>query len=157
MTDAHQVEALAAELFAIHLPSGGWRFGFDNARRRAGACDYRGRRITLSKHLVASGSLEDARQVLLHEIAHALAGSRAAHGPRWRAVAQRIGYEGGRLHTKAIADELAPWVGTCPAGHEHVRFRRPSAALSCGICARRFTAAALITWERREDRALSRA
>ena len=49
MTDAHQVEALAAELFAIHLPSGGWRFGFDNARRRAGACDYRGRRITVSQ------------------------------------------------------------------------------------------------------------
>jgi len=150
VTEAAEVERLAAELIAEHLPGRGWRFGFDHARRRAGACDYGRRRITLSRHLVASGSIDEARQVLLHEIAHALAGSRAAHGQRWRAVARGIGYTGARLHDRPIAEDLAPWVGTCPAGHRHVRFRRPSAPLSCGVCTRRFSSAALITWRRRE-------
>ena len=149
MTDADEVARLAAELFATHLAGGGWRFGLDNARRRAGACDYARRRITVSRHLVASAPLEEVRQVLLHEIAHALAGSGAAHGPHWKAVGRRIGYTGRRLHHRAIAEDQAPWVGSCPAGHEHYRFRRPSAPLSCGVCARRFSPAALITWRRR--------
>ena len=87
--------------------------------------------------------------MLLHEIAHALAGHGAAHGPRWRSTAARIGYTGSRLHDRPIADHRAPWVGSCPAGHEHVRFRRPSAALSCGRCSGRFSRAAVITWRRR--------
>jgi hypothetical protein len=150
MTDAEEVARLADELIAAHLPGRGWRFGLDNARRRAGACDYARRRITVSRHLVAGSPIDEVRQVLLHEIAHALAGSRAAHGPVWRRTARGIGYTGSRLHEKPIAEGLAPWVGRCPAGHEHHRFRRPSAPLSCGICARRFSSAALIVWERRE-------
>ncbi len=48
-----------------------------------------------------------------------------------------------------IATEFAPWVGTCPAGHVHYRYRRPARALSCGKCSRRFDAANAIRWENR--------
>jgi predicted SprT family Zn-dependent metalloprotease len=149
MVDSAVVVRLAEELLAQHLPGGVWSFAFDSAKRRAGACDYSRRRITVSRYLAAKADEDDVRQILLHEIAHALAGHAAAHGARWRTVARGLGYTGERLHTGPIADERAPWVGTCTAGHVHYRFRRPTSPLSCGLCARRFSRAALITWQRR--------
>jgi predicted SprT family Zn-dependent metalloprotease len=149
MVDSAVVVRLADELLAEHLPGKGWTFAFDSAKRRAGACDYSRHRITVSRYLAAKADEEDVRQILLHEIAHALAGHAAAHGPRWRTVARGLGYTGERLHTGPIADERAPWIGSCAAGHVHYRFKRPTSPLSCGLCARGFSRAALITWERR--------
>jgi predicted SprT family Zn-dependent metalloprotease len=149
MVDSAVVVRLAEELLGRHLPEGAWTFAFDSAKRRAGACDYTRRRITVSRYLAAKWDEEEVRQTLLHEIAHALAGHAAAHGPKWRSVARGLGYTGKRLHDGPIADERAAWVGTCAAGHVHYRFRRPQSALSCGLCARGFSRAALITWQRR--------
>lgn len=143
---APDVTRMAEALIAAHLPGRGWTFGFDRAVRRAGACHHADRRITLSRHLAEGAEAEEVRQVLLHEIAHALAGHRAAHGPRWRARAAALGYTGSRLHDRPIAEERATWIGACPAGHEHRRFRRPTRETSCGLCSRRFSRAALITW-----------
>jgi len=150
MVESAVVVRLAEQLIAEHLPGGAWSFAFDSAKRRAGACDYGRRRITVSRYLAAKTDEDDVRQVLLHEIAHALAGHAAAHGPKWRSIARGLGYTGERLHSGPIADERAPWVGSCAAGHVHYRFRRPTSPLSCGLCARGFSRAALITWERRE-------
>ncbi|MEK6342223.1 MAG: SprT-like domain-containing protein [Curtobacterium sp.] len=138
----------AAELMAAHLDPT-WTFAFDHAKTRAGQCDFTKRRITVSRHLAARFSDEDADQVLLHEIAHALAGARAAHGPVWRRTAAGIGYSGSRLYDGPVATELAPWVGTCPAGHEHVRYRTPTRPLACAKCSRRFDARNVISWQRR--------
>ena len=141
---------LAEALLVQHRLAGNWTFAFDRAVRRAGSCDHARRRITLSRHLVERADEPEVRQVLLHEVAHALAGHLAAHGPRWRATAARIGYTGSRLHDQPIAEHRASWIGTCPAGHEHRRFRRPKQPVSCGLCSRRFTRASLITWRERE-------
>jgi len=145
---ADDASRLAEALLSQHLPGAGWRFGFDRAVRRAGACHHADRRITLSKHLVARAEPDEVRDVLLHEIAHALAGHGAGHGPRWRAACARLGHAGTRLHDRPIAEERAAWVGSCPAGHEHRRFRRPGRPVSCGACSRSFSRAALITWRR---------
>jgi len=129
-----------------------WSFGFDNAKTRAGLCDYTGKRITVSRHLASRYEDDEIHQVLLHEVAHALAGPKAGHGPRWKAIAEDLGYEGKRLHDGAIAHEYAPWVGTCPAGHTHYRYRKPVKPLSCGACSRRFDPANAITWRERRVR-----
>ena len=92
---------------------------------------------------------DEVDQVLLHEIAHALAGPGAGHGPRWKRVARDIGYLGERVWTEPVGDDLAPWVGTCPAGHAHYRHKRPTRPLACGRCARKFDPANAIAWERR--------
>ncbi|MCU1415183.1 MAG: hypothetical protein JWN80_2523 [Microbacteriaceae bacterium] len=141
----------ADALIALHLdPS--WSFGFDTAKTRAGLCNYTKKRITVSRYLASRYEDDEIHQVLLHEVAHAIAGTRAGHGPRWKKIASDLGYVGKRLHDGAIANELAPWVGTCPAGHVHYRYRRPTRPLSCGKCSKRFDPANAISWAQRAVR-----
>jgi len=143
-----RVRKWADALIALYLdPS--WSFGFDSAKTRAGLCNYTKKRITVSRYLALRYADDEIHQVLLHEVAHALAGTRAGHGPSWKKVAAELGYEGKRLHDGAIANELAPWVGACPAGHIHYRYRKPTRALSCGKCAKRFDSANTIAWKQR--------
>ncbi|QTX05522.1 SprT-like domain-containing protein [Agromyces archimandritae] len=150
MADLNRVRHWAEALIELHLDPAVWSFGFDHAKKRAGLCNYTTGRITVSRYLAARYDDDEIHQVLLHEVAHALAGPRAAHGPTWRKVAREIGYTGRRTHDGRIADELAPWVGRCPAGHEHYRYRSPTRPLSCGLCRRGFDPANLISWIRRE-------
>ncbi|MFT4124388.1 MAG: SprT-like domain-containing protein [Microbacteriaceae bacterium] len=149
MAELDRVRGWAQALIAAHLDAS-WSFGFDNARTRAGLTDYGRRRISVSRHLAARYGDDEIHQVLLHEVAHALAGPRSGHGPRWQRIARRLGYAGGRTHDGEIATELAAWVGCCPAGHTHYRYRRPTRPLACGRCSRRFDAANLILWRRRD-------
>jgi predicted SprT family Zn-dependent metalloprotease len=150
VSDLDRVRSRALALIGQHLGAGTWSFGFDNAKTRAGQCDFARRRITVSRHLAARFSDADVDQVLLHEVAHALVGARAGHGPKWRRRAAALGYTGSRLHDGPIASELAPWVGTCPAGHEHFRYRTPTRPAACAKCSRRYDPAHTITWRRRE-------
>ncbi|MCU1576968.1 MAG: phage-related protein [Leifsonia sp.] len=150
MADLERVRRWANALIALHLDETVWSFGFDNAKTRAGLCNYTLKRITVSRYLASRYEDDEIHQILLHEVAHALAGSRSGHGPRWRAIAVDLGYEGRRLHGGAIADEFAPWVGTCPNGHTHYRYRKPVRALACGSCSKRFDVANLINWQHRE-------
>ena len=148
MAELDRVRRWAAALIALHLDPT-WTFAFDNAKTRAGLCNYTDKRISVSRYLAARYEDDEIHQVLLHEVAHAVAGSRAGHGLKWKAIAKDLGYEGKRLHDGAIADELAPWVGQCPQGHTHYRYRKPTRAFACGKCSRRFDAANLISWTRR--------
>lgn len=149
MSDLQLVRRDAEALIAMHLDAS-WTFAFDNAKRRAGACDYTRQRITLSRYLSARYDDETNHQTLLHEIAHALAGARAAHGPTWKHTARALGYTGGVTHHGETATELAPWVGVCPAGHIAYRHRKAARATSCAKCSRRFDDRFLFVWTRRE-------
>ncbi|MEO6826892.1 MAG: SprT-like domain-containing protein [Microbacteriaceae bacterium] len=150
MADLERVRRWANALIALHLNPAVWSFGFDSAKTRAGLCNYTAKRITVSRYLASRYEDDEIHQILLHEVAHALAGSGAGHGPRWKVIAADLGYEGKRLHAGASADELAPWVGVCPNGHTHYRYRKPARPLACGACSRRFDRANLIRWQHRE-------
>lgn len=149
VAELNRVRTWAEALIALHLDPAEWSFGFDNAKKRAGLCDYTRKRITVSRYLAARYDDDEIHQVLLHEVAHALAGPDAGHGPRWKATARELGYIGKRTHDGEIADELAPWVGRCPAGHVFHRYRRPTRPLACGQCGKRFDAGNLIEWRHR--------
>jgi predicted SprT family Zn-dependent metalloprotease len=151
VADLDRVKKWANALIALHLDPT-WTFAFDNAKTRAGLCNYTDMRISVSRYLAARYEDDDIHQILLHEVAHAMAGTRAGHGAKWKSVAKELGYEGKRLHDGPIADDLAPWVGACPAGHVHYRYKRPQRQLACGKCSRRFDAANVITWTSRTVR-----
>ena len=127
MADLNRVRVWAQALIDMHLDDT-WSFDFDHAKRRAGLCDYRRKRITVSRYLAARFEDDEIHQTLLHEVAHAVAGHTAAHGPEWKRVARDLGYVGGTTHHGETATELAPWVGTCPVGHVTYRRREITAA-----------------------------
>lgn len=149
MTDLHRVRRWAEALIDAHLDAS-WSFAFDNAKRRAGLCDYTHKRISVSRYLSARYDDETNHQTLLHEVAHALAGAKAGHGAKWKKIADELGYVGGITHNGETATELAPWIGRCPAGHFAYRHRRPTRPASCSQCAPRFDEHFLFDWRRRE-------
>lgn len=123
-----------------------WRLVIDRAKRRAGVCRSHERTIGLSGPLTRLHSEEQVRDTVLHEIAHALVGPGAGHGPRWRAMAVRLGTSPERCLPQDAPTVPGAWVGTCPAGHTITRHRRPSHVSSCRECTRTFSADALFTW-----------
>ncbi|MEC5151173.1 SprT-like domain-containing protein [Cryobacterium sp. GrIS_2_6] len=155
MADLTRVRRWAEALIDLHLDAG-WTFAFDNAKKRAGLCNFTAKRITVSRYLASGYEDDEVHQILLHEVGHALAGPRAGHGPKWKSIARDLGYDGKRTHDGEIANELAPWVGVCPAGHIHYRYRRPTHALACGLCGRGFNSDHLVTWTSREITAAAR-
>ena len=68
-----------------------WAFRFSAARGRLGECREREKLIRLSRRHAVKSDPREVRDTILHEIAHALAGASARHGPAWKAVATRIG------------------------------------------------------------------
>ena len=90
---------------------GDWSLGWDNARTRAGMCRYNTRTISLSRPLMALYEREQVREVVLHEIAHALVGAKHNHDAVWRAKAREIGSTGARALPVDSPRPPAPWVG----------------------------------------------
>ncbi len=71
-----------------------WGLRFSRAKRQAGACHYAQHLLTLSAAVTRIHPVEDARDTVLHEIAHALVGPKAGHGPVWAARRGRSGRAG---------------------------------------------------------------
>lgn len=122
--DFNDAAELVKSLMAEHKLSG-WRFVYNRGKRTLGMCDYTRKRIELSRYFVAHNGEEAVRDTALHEIAHALAGEKAGHGPKWRAVCVRIGAKPERLDRTAVMPK-GHWAAKCPnCGAMHRRFRRP--------------------------------
>jgi predicted SprT family Zn-dependent metalloprotease len=123
--DAHAILTLGHHLLAAHgLAARGWQFALDDARLRAGACFYDRKTVRVSRHL-AGRSEAEVRNIVLHEVAHALVGpeARPQHGAAWRAQALAIGCDGARCHALGPLCP-APYRVTCGCGAVDVlRFR----------------------------------
>ena len=85
-----EVAREARELMHKHGLTG-WTFRFSAARRTIGFCQEKEQVIQLGRHHAANDPPAQVTDTILHEIAHALAGNAAAHGPAWRNAAKRIG------------------------------------------------------------------
>lgn len=122
-------ETLARQLMSKH-GLGHWEFKFDGGKRRFGYCRYpHGGQpgvISLSRYLTELNVEAEVRNVILHEIAHALTPTGELHGPEWKRVAREIGCTGDRCYDEAVvATPDAPWTIVCPnCGIEHKRYRR---------------------------------
>lgn len=69
-----------------------WTAGINSRlRRAAGVCKAQKQRIELSRRFVETYDWEHVNDVILHEIAHALAPPGAKHGPKWKRIAVTLG------------------------------------------------------------------
>jgi SprT protein len=130
----NDARALAADLMRKHNLPREWSFGFDRSKVRFGKCDYRHKRISLSRYLVEANQVEAVRETILHEIAHALAPRGAGHGPVWRSLAQSIGCNGSRCYGNEVQRPKPKFRGTC-GGCGRVIYRHRRTAIACGKCA----------------------
>lgn len=114
MTNGVQLAELVRVSMAQHgLTAGGWVFTLDDCVARAGCCHHSAKTISLSRHILRH-DVKDVENILLHEIAHALAGPGQGHGEVWRQIALRIGNDGRRCH--------------------NLELRAPRCALICVMC-----------------------
>lgn len=131
------VQQKAYELMSEHgLLDEGWTFRISNTKRFVGRCFYQRKIIEYSKWFLESPP-EEIRDVLLHEIAHALAGSAAGHGPEWKVVAARIGARPERCTNRAVSKAKPNYVLACPECDRQwprFRLRQRTHLMRCPYC-----------------------
>ncbi len=133
-----QLEAartLANGLMAQHPALAGWRLGFSRqARRTLGLCKHRQKIIILSAAFVELNEDDVLRDIVLHEIAHALVGPGHGHDRVWKQQAVDLGANPDRVCTDAVMPP-GDWQATCAScGHVFHQYRRSSRAYHCRRC-----------------------
>jgi predicted SprT family Zn-dependent metalloprotease len=110
-----------------------WTFQFNRGKRMAGLCKYSYQTIELSQYFVNLNSEAFVRDIILHEIAHALAGSTAGHGPVWKMKCRAIGANPKRL---CSPERRVPgnYTATCNCGVQHQMYRKPKHKYACKTC-----------------------
>jgi predicted SprT family Zn-dependent metalloprotease len=128
----HAIAMRARRLLAEHRLDG-WKFTFDHAKRRGGACHYGRKVISLSLGFAAAASQAEVDDTVLHEIAHALVGRRHNHDAVWQAKARAIGCTAQRCHSVEFTPHplMARCVNGCFAIGRHRR-RRNMRCRRCG-------------------------
>jgi hypothetical protein len=122
-----------------------WQFSWDYSKRRMGVCWYNKRVISLSAPLTLKRDEAAVVDTILHEIAHALVGKRNGHNKIWKAKAIAIGCSAQRTYD--FIDIGAKWIGICPNGHKHYRYRKlPIGPGSCSACSKKYNPAYTIVW-----------
>ena len=154
--DLDDVNDLAFQLMDDHgLIADGWTFKFDRAERRVGACHYRTKTITISAPLAEINDEDVIEYTILHEIAHAHAGFKAAHGFEFVMAARALGIDGSACITDANSNE-PHWWGRCPnCGMVRRKLWRLSTKAqnqACGACCNEFnngdySSAFQLSWE----------
>ena len=77
-----------------------WCFVWDTkAVRRYGQCRYHKQEISVSKQLANLNSIEESKDVVLHEIAHALTGIGHGHDAVWKRMCVKVGARPERCYT----------------------------------------------------------
>lgn len=153
----NQASDILLDLMLEHGLAPDWAIGFNNSRSTAGTCNFTRRTIYLSKFFLDIDSEESTLNTIRHEVAHALAGSRAGHGPKWRAIFLELGGNGQTVNY--LSDEVrtefearAKWKGVCPVDPEHVVYRnRLTQSVRTSACAKhggKFSDDLVINWER---------
>jgi predicted SprT family Zn-dependent metalloprotease len=136
--DQSEAKDLAIELMREHGLTG-WSFALDHAFRRFGSCDFRRKRITLSRKLVALSDEAQVRNTILHEIAHALTPGQA-HNEIWRAKSLEIGSDGKRCYGNEVSSPPPKYRLFCPSCDIEVfRYRRHRGVkLVCVACCNKY-------------------
>lgn len=127
----------------------GWRFNFDNGKRRFGYCNYVKKIISLSKYLTKLNDLYEVEDTIKHEVAHALAGRGTGHGRVWRAHALAIGCSANRCYGDDVRTPKHTWEGTCPNCKRVIKRHRKKKSLACGkCCGKIYNPDYLFVWKR---------
>lgn len=143
--DIHEARDLALATLARHDLSD-WSVAFDRATKRFGLCRHRTKTISLSAPLVKLNDIDAVTDTIRHEVAHALAGHAAGHGPQWRAMCAVTGARPERCISAAnVVMPPANYYLACPTEGCETRVPRQRKTASRYGCRRHGTE---LVWER---------
>lgn len=112
-----------------------WYFKFDGAKKRFGVCNYRTKTISLSRILTEMNDVKHVKDTILHEIAHALVGPIAGHGPVWKMKAKEIGASPTRCAHDDVKVPEAKYIMECKTCKKQISFyKRPKNKRACKQC-----------------------
>jgi len=132
--DLERLETIARQELKKHGLRG-WTFGLSGARRRLDVCKYRAKRIEVAEYYARHSPEASVLDTLRHEIAHALAGPAAKHGPKWKAIAVRLGATPRACETsQQVVVQPGDWQATCPGCQRTVHLYRPPRSLTGYRC-----------------------
>ena len=115
-----------------------YHFEWNGGKRMLGQCCYTTKTLSLSKHLVPVNSDEEIMNVILHEVAHAIAGPGAGHKYKWKRAAVSIGCSGERTAPRATLAK-PNFIGTCPnCKKEHSAYRVRRRKSACSACCNKY-------------------
>jgi predicted SprT family Zn-dependent metalloprotease len=106
ITEVYAEGQAALEKFG--LVQQGWRFELDNAKRRVGLCSHKTKTISVSIHYIFKSTSEEITDTILHEVAHALVGSKHGHDWTWKSKAVEIGAKPERLAGEGVESTASP-------------------------------------------------
>jgi predicted SprT family Zn-dependent metalloprotease len=117
--------ALTLNLLGEHrLLEQGWRVKLARGSGRLGSCYYNKKLIKLARHHVLNGTEAEIIDTIRHEVAHALAGPLAKHGPEWKRWAIRLGCRP-RSHAHNITYQMPyKFILHCPVCAKDIQKRR---------------------------------
>jgi len=114
----------------------GWAFRFNRCKQAMGLCVYQRRTIELSIYFVERDNpVEEIRDTILHEIAHALVGRGHGHDKVWKRKCIEIGARPVRCENANMPEgKWQAWCGGC--GKNFHRHRKPKRARGwfCRTC-----------------------
>lgn len=100
----------------------GWKLEFDKSKKHAGLCYGHVKKLIKISTIylkAESTTIEDVADTLLHEFAHAIAGTHNQHNEIWKYIALSIGSNGNEYCRCVFAPHK--YVLTCPKGCVHLR------------------------------------
>jgi predicted SprT family Zn-dependent metalloprotease len=123
----------------------GWEFKLSNGINQVGWCWWSKKVIAISKRYIDNSPREELRDVLLHEVAHALQPAERIltrrgyrfdiHGPKWKAKAREVGARPNRCTEFAVIDaENYRWLISCPSCGRSWKRHRLKRMMHTAIC-----------------------
>ena len=132
-----EAKQIACELMGIYgLES--WTLEFGEAKNLFGVCYHSKQIIRLSRPLVELNGSNHVIDIILHEIAHALADKWDGHNQNWRNIALAIGCNGSRCYGADVVQPKAKYQTHCPNCKKIGTRNKKTKSLSCGACCRAF-------------------
>lgn len=133
-------ELALAEMKKWGLLEKGWRFTFDQSKRRFGVCRHGQKVIGLSSPLTLCNQPDEVRDTILHEIAHALAGYANGHNGVWKQHCLLVGARPIRCYsTEHVVQPDMNYEAICPKCARVVKKDRlPHRTRACGVCCKRY-------------------
>src|SRR6187402_3208733 len=116
------------------LISDDWKFKFCKSKNVLGKCSYNDEIIYISLYFAQVASLEDIKDVVIHEICHAIAGPNVqSHGKIWKALCIKHGCKPIRCG-KIVEGMPAKYIGICPICNTRFHAQRELFNMDKRVC-----------------------